>query len=112
MTCFDSALVTISDGALLFRKFLLEFNKFILSFLLGTSDEQAASCSPIDGRFDVSYRMNDAALSCESGDGTTVMTHGIVKLETKLFQANNCESSSRIQIQFKNCSFPDFGNLT
>ncbi|CAP31877.1 Protein CBG13001, partial [Caenorhabditis briggsae] len=56
MTCFDSALVTISDGALLFR----------------TSDEQAASCSPIDGRFEVSYRMNDAALSCESGEGTTV----------------------------------------
>ncbi|ULU05365.1 hypothetical protein L3Y34_017806 [Caenorhabditis briggsae] len=77
MTCFDSALVTISDGALLFR----------------TSDEQAASCSPIDGRFEVSYRMNDAALSCESGEGTT---------------ANNCDSSSKIHIQFKNCSFPDF----
>uniref|UniRef100_A0A1I7TIQ8 Uncharacterized protein n=1 Tax=Caenorhabditis tropicalis TaxID=1561998 RepID=A0A1I7TIQ8_9PELO len=76
MTCFDSTLVTISDGALLFR----------------TSDEQAASCSPMDGRFDVSYRMNDAALSCESGEGTTIVIE-----ETnvrKLYFANDSSCSS------------------
>ncbi|CAI5442740.1 unnamed protein product [Caenorhabditis angaria] len=77
MTCFDSTIVTISDGALLFR----------------SVDEEAASCSPIDGRFNVAYRMNDAALSCENGEGTV---------------SDNCQSSSTISIQFRNCSFPDF----
>lgn len=72
MTCFDSALVTISDGNLLFRELIFFLFFLILTKILGTSDEQAASCSPIDGRFDVSYRMNDAALSCESGEGSTV----------------------------------------
>ncbi|CAB3403770.1 unnamed protein product [Caenorhabditis bovis] len=77
MTCFDSSLVSVTDGVLLFRS--------------GT--EEPASCSPIDGRFDVAYRMNDAVLSCEANQGTT---------------ADNCDASSVISVHFRNCSFPDF----
>ncbi|CAJ0605822.1 unnamed protein product [Cylicocyclus nassatus] len=47
----------------------------------------------VDGRFSLEYTLRGANLKCEAGSESEV---------------NNCDSSSILNVKFRNCTFPDF----